>query len=72
MDALLERLKLVDYLTMELPIGKNTFIPSFFVVHAAFLMGIPYLIMRRGVARMKYELERDFYYMTRRQINRTS
>ena len=33
--------------------------------HAAIMLGIPYFIMRRGVSRMKYELERDFFYMTK-------
>jgi hypothetical protein len=28
----------------------------------AFMLGIPYLIMRRSVKRMVYDLERDFHY----------
>lgn len=37
----------------------------FILFHGAFMMGIPYLIMRRSMKRMKHELEREFYYMTR-------
>jgi hypothetical protein len=40
------------------------FVPFIFI-HASFMLGIPYIIMRRGVSRMKYELERDFYFMTK-------
>lgn len=40
------------------------FIPFIFI-HAAMMLGIPCYIMRRGVSRMKYELERDFYYITK-------
>ena len=37
----------------------------FVMVHASFMIGIPYLFMRRGVSRMKYDLERDFYFFTK-------
>jgi hypothetical protein len=40
------------------------FVPFIFI-HASIMLGIPYFIMRRSVSRMKYELERDFYYMTK-------
>ncbi|WP_300565091.1 hypothetical protein, partial [Flavobacterium sp.] len=34
----------------------------FILLHACLMLGIPYFIMRRGVKRMKYELERDFHF----------
>jgi hypothetical protein len=37
----------------------------FIIIHAAFMFGIPYFMMRRSVTRMKRELEREFYYMTK-------
>ncbi|PTX12245.1 hypothetical protein C8N40_11443 [Pontibacter mucosus] len=37
----------------------------FLVIHAAFMFGLPYFVMRRSVDRMKHELEREFYYMTK-------
>ncbi len=37
----------------------------FIIIHAAFMFGIPYFMMRRSVSRMKHELEREFYYMTK-------
>jgi len=41
------------------------FVPIFLAIHAVFMLGIPYFLARRAVSRMKYELEREFYYMTR-------
>jgi hypothetical protein len=37
----------------------------FLLVHATFMFGIPYIMMRRSVIRMKHELEREFYYLTK-------
>ena len=41
------------------------FIP-FIIIHAMFMLGFPYFFMRRSVNRMKYELERDLYFMIRK------
>lgn len=41
------------------------FILPFMSVHAIFMMGIPYFIMRRSVKRLKYDLEREFFYLTK-------
>ncbi|MBT1696672.1 hypothetical protein KK083_07295 [Fulvivirgaceae bacterium PWU4] len=41
------------------------FMFPFMLVHASLMLGIPYFVMRRSVSRMKYELERDFYYITK-------
>lgn len=38
----------------------------FILIHAAFMFGIPYFIMRRSTKRMKHELEREFYFMTKK------
>ena len=38
----------------------------FIFIHAAFMFGIPYFMMRRSTKRMKHELEREFYYMTKK------
>lgn len=38
----------------------------FIFIHAAFMFGIPYFIMKRSTKRMKHELEREFYYMTKK------
>jgi hypothetical protein len=47
--------------------SSNDFFLSFILFFFALLMlGIPYLIMRRSVKRLKYELEREFYYLTKR------
>lgn len=41
------------------------FLFPFLFIHALFMLGIPYFIMRRSVSRMKYELERDFHFWTK-------
>ena len=38
----------------------------FILLHAAFMFGIPYFIMRRSAKRMKHDLEREFYYLTKK------
>ncbi|WP_299122730.1 hypothetical protein [uncultured Winogradskyella sp.] len=43
----------------ELPV----FVPIFVLVHAVFMFGIPYFIMRKGVRRMKQDLEREFHFI---------
>ncbi|HOX81899.1 MAG TPA: hypothetical protein PLJ60_11690 [Chryseolinea sp.] len=42
------------------------YIIPFMIVHATLMLGFPYFFMRRGVSKMKYELERDLYYMIRK------
>lgn len=37
----------------------------FLLIHGAFMLGLPYLMMRKSVQRMQYELEREFYYLTK-------
>ena len=41
------------------------FVLPFLIIHGAFMFGIPYLLMRRSTKRMAYELEREFFYMTK-------
>lgn len=37
----------------------------FFLIHASFMFGIPYFSARRSVQKLKYELEREFFYLTK-------
>lgn len=39
------------------------FVLPFILFHASFMLGIPYFFIRRSVRRLKYDLERDLYYM---------
>jgi hypothetical protein len=41
------------------------FAMPFIFVHALFMFGIPYFMSRRSVSRMKYEIERDLYFMVK-------
>ncbi|QCK16564.1 hypothetical protein [Mangrovivirga cuniculi] len=42
----------------------GAFVP-FVLIHAVFMMGIPYLMMRRSTKKLKYDLERELYYLTK-------
>lgn len=37
----------------------------FLFIHAAFMLGIPYYMMRKSVKRLKHDLERELYYITK-------
>ncbi len=37
----------------------------FLLLHGTLMFVMPYLMMRRGVERLKYELEREFFYLTK-------
>ncbi len=39
---------------------------SFIFFHAIIMFGIPYFVMRRSTQRLKHELERELYYMTKK------
>ncbi len=59
---------IITFLTAD-EIGGNMprlFVLPFILIHAAFMMGIPYLIMRRSTKSLKHELEREFYYLTKK------
>ena len=45
--------------------GDQLYFGGFIIVHACFMFGIPYFMMRRSTQRLKHELEREFYFMTR-------
>lgn len=45
--------------------NMDFFALPFFIIHATFMFGGPYLMMRRSVSKMKHELEREFYYLTK-------
>jgi hypothetical protein len=56
---------IISFIVSDTPGNMGGLFIPFIFIHAAIMLGIPYYIMRRGVSRMKYELERDFYYITR-------
>lgn len=37
----------------------------FIFLHAAFMLGLPYVMMRGSAKNLKHDLEREFYYLTR-------
>ena len=50
--------------------NEDGFAIPFLIFHAVFMLGIPYLVMRRSINRMKHDLERELYYMTKKsQLN---
>jgi hypothetical protein len=42
------------------------FILPFILLHAALMFTIPYFVLKRGVKRMKHNLEREIYFMTKK------
>lgn len=42
------------------------FMIPFFILHGTFMFLVPYFIMKRSVKRIKYELEREFFYLTKK------
>ncbi|MEL6391313.1 MAG: hypothetical protein AAFR97_01085, partial [Bacteroidota bacterium] len=57
----------ISLLTTMIAFGSETDIPvfvlPFMLIHAALMFGIPYFLMRRSVKRMKYELERELFFI---------
>lgn len=45
--------------------ANTNFSFPFILVQFVFLLLLPYFLMKRSVKRMKYELEREFYYLTK-------
>jgi hypothetical protein len=48
------------------PLNNGILFP-FLILALAFMLGIPYLMMRRSVKTLKHDLERDFFFFTRSQ-----
>ncbi|MFN8334490.1 MAG: hypothetical protein U0U09_05130 [Cyclobacteriaceae bacterium] len=44
-------------------VSDNFVFLPFIILHAAFMLGIPYFVMRRAVKTMKYDLERELHYI---------
>lgn len=45
--------------------GIPVFVLPFILIHACMMLGIPYLMMRRGTKQLKRELEREFFFITK-------
>lgn len=50
---------------VDLDNESRFFILPFIFVHAVMMFGIPYFMMRRSVNKMKYDLEREFHYLSK-------
>lgn len=44
---------------------EQPIMPPFILLHGAFMFGLPYFFMRRSTSRLKHELEREFYFITK-------
>jgi hypothetical protein len=64
--AALAAMVYVGFIVMLITQRVGWYLLPLIVLHAAFMLGIPYMMIRRGVSRMKYDLERDLFYLTRR------
>ena len=56
---------LVGFVIGDVGADAETFAVPFMFIHAMFMFGIPYVMMRRSVSRMKHDLEREFFYLTK-------
>ena len=45
--------------------GEGLIAIPFILLHGTFMFCIPFFLMRRSVKRLKYELEREFFYLTK-------
>lgn len=50
---------------------KASFVP-FLLFHAALMFGLPYFTIRRSLASVKYDIERDIHFMMKDKISRAS
>lgn len=48
-------------------IETGIFVLPFILLHATFMFVIPYFVTRRSVKRLKYELKREFFYLTKKE-----
>jgi hypothetical protein len=56
----------IGFVAFDAQIGiEFILIIPFVIIHAALMLGIPILAMRNGAKRLKYDLEREFYFMTK-------
>ena len=46
-------------------IDLDLFIIPFILIHGAIIFSIPYFILKGSVRKLKYELEREFFYLTK-------
>ena len=46
--------------------GDFTLAIPFLILHGLFMFGIPYFLMRRSVTKLKHELERKFFFFTKK------
>ncbi|MTB50696.1 hypothetical protein [Lewinella sp. W8] len=49
----------------EMDGAMPVFVLPFILLHALFMFGLPYLLMRGSVSRMQRELEREFFFLTK-------
>ncbi|MBS1572732.1 MAG: hypothetical protein JST62_10085 [Bacteroidetes bacterium] len=47
-------------------VNGDYFAIPFLLLHGTFMFALPYFMMRRSVKRLKYELEREFFYLTKK------
>ena len=56
---------ILTFLFVSMQSNVPFFVVPFIIVHAGIMLGIPIFLMNRSVKRLKYELERDFYFWTK-------
>ncbi|CAN5450562.1 hypothetical protein BH09BAC3_BH09BAC3_14610 [soil metagenome] len=55
-------------ISLTVDIGDVMFVIPVLLVHALFMLGIPYIALRRGLTTTKYNLERDIHFMMKDKV----
>ena len=53
----------------NIPITTKLMVAGFIIVHAIFMLAIPYITLRKAIRNTRYELERDLYFMMRDKVH---
>ncbi|MBT30094.1 MAG: hypothetical protein CMO01_10580 [Thalassobius sp.] len=48
--------------------NAQEFVFPFILFHSLFMLGMPYIMMRKSITKLKHELEREFFYLTKERI----
>ncbi|MFC4268789.1 hypothetical protein [Polaribacter marinivivus] len=55
---------------LNVEFSENTYIPVIFIIiHALFMIGIPYYVLKSSIKDLKKEIEREFHFIVSKNIN---
>lgn len=66
--VLIYSIAIVSILTVDMGGTEASWALPFLFIHAAFMFGIPYFILRRSLRLARYDIERDIYFMMKDKL----